>query len=95
MRRLHGAILALLTIVQFVQKQLEKISDFHKLKRRKIFEKLLHFWGVWCIIVRHDVRRCERLLTGGSDPCEGIFTEYVRKSGESIVSMLLALLMAL
>ena len=33
------------------------------------------------------MRRCERLLTGGSEPCEVIFTEHVRKIGRNVVSI--------
>ena len=71
-------------IVQYSQKQAAKISEFHNHRKQKIFRKLLQFQGKSCIIVRHDVRRCERLLWGVSDPPEGIFTEHVRQSGENI-----------
>ena len=71
-------------VVHNEHKRCVKICEFHNRTRKRIFQKLLIFFRFWCIIVEHDVRRCERLLTGGSEPCEVIFTEHVRKSGESM-----------
>ena len=51
-----------------------------------IFVKLLLYEERCDIIVELDMRRCERLPIGETEPFGGIFTEYVRKSGEAFIN---------
>ena len=51
-----------------------------------IFGKLLHYEKSCDIIVELDMRRCERLPIGETEPFGGIFTEYVRESGEAFIN---------
>ena len=51
-----------------------------------IFRKLLIYGEMCDIIVELDMRRCERLPIGETEPFGGIFTEYVRESGEAFIN---------